>query len=172
MNASAEDLEYRAATAHSGRSGSPTDFAFPQQIYVPRNRPFQGGTITPPQFHHPGPHPGPYHYRDPRDSMAITPNPLQPGVYSPVAQDVYVSSWQHPHVVKPFSPHLARDRRSQAFVNAWRVPSLDESFENHVFSRCNRQIFLFCLGFVLPVGESRPSPFLLCFGVHALLTIS
>ncbi|KAF2840267.1 hypothetical protein M501DRAFT_903139, partial [Patellaria atrata CBS 101060] len=48
------------------------------------------------------------------------------------------------------TPRLQRDRRSTAVLSAWRAPSFDESFTSLFFSRGNRQILLFCIGFVFP----------------------
>jgi hypothetical protein len=70
-------------------------------------------------------------------------------------QDIYVigparrTNLQH----HPFSPRLRPDRRSQARLSAWKAPSLDENFGSMLFSRQNRQIFLFTLGFIFPFGK-------------------
>jgi hypothetical protein len=48
-------------------------------------------------------------------------------------------------------PHLAPTRRTSNRLSAWRPPSFVESLDTLVRSRCNRQILLFCLGFICPL---------------------
>ncbi|KAF2640810.1 hypothetical protein P280DRAFT_400546 [Massarina eburnea CBS 473.64] len=64
-------------------------------------------------------------------------------------QDVYVLGPQR-RLAPPYSPHLRQDRRSQAQLSAWKAPSFDENLGSMLFSRQNRQILLFCLGFIFP----------------------
>lgn len=60
-------------------------------------------------------------------------------------------------------PHLApATRASQQHLPTWRAPSFVESLDTLIKSRCNRQILLFMLGFVMPifwmVGAVLPLP--------------
>lgn len=48
-------------------------------------------------------------------------------------------------------PHLAPSRRLSHRLSAWRAPSFDEALNTLFVTRCNRQILLFCLGFVCPL---------------------
>ena len=61
------------------------------------------------------------------------------------------------------SPYLQQDQRTAARLSAWQVPSLDEPVRGQYFSRCNRQIILFCLGFLFPpfwmVAAVLPLPY-------------
>lgn len=54
-------------------------------------------------------------------------------------------------IIAPPTPRLRPARRSQAGLSAWKAPSFDES---PLFGRQNRQILLFCLGFICPFGET------------------
>lgn len=51
-------------------------------------------------------------------------------------------------------PHLSPDKRHGSKLITWRAPSLDEPDGkwNFFFGPLNRQIFLFCLGFVFPLA--------------------
>ena len=52
-----------------------------------------------------------------------------------------------------WSPHLVRDRRSGAgLYGLWRAPSLDEPLGELLFGPVNRQILLFCFGFMVPLA--------------------
>ena len=61
------------------------------------------------------------------------------------------------------SPYLQHDQRAAARMSAWQAPSLDEPLRERFFSRCNRQIILFCLGFLIPplwmVAAVLPLPY-------------
>ncbi|KAF2767483.1 hypothetical protein EJ03DRAFT_276017 [Teratosphaeria nubilosa] len=49
-------------------------------------------------------------------------------------------------------PHLLPTRRTATNrLSNWRPPSFAESLDTLVRSRCNRQILLFCLGFICPI---------------------
>ncbi|KAH9826612.1 serine-rich protein [Teratosphaeria destructans] len=49
-------------------------------------------------------------------------------------------------------PHLLPTRRTATHrLSNWRPPSFVESLDTLVRSRCNRQILLFCLGFICPI---------------------
>lgn len=71
----------------------------------------------------------------------------------PVEQDVYVVGGPRRHVLEQFTPRLRPDHRSQAQLSAWKAPSFDENFGAALFSRQNRQIVCFCLGFIFPFGK-------------------
>ncbi|OCK85297.1 hypothetical protein K432DRAFT_413395 [Lepidopterella palustris CBS 459.81] len=114
----------RVPTAQSGRTMTPSESNFPLSIYRPRNRPHQ-------------------HLSQPAtDSMVISD--------APVEQEIYVVGPPRRNISEPYTPRLRQDRRSQARLSAWRAPSFDEPFGSLLFSRQNRQILLFCLGFVFP----------------------
>lgn len=49
------------------------------------------------------------------------------------------------------SPHLQPSRRQNNRLSQWRAPSFDESLSTLVKTRQNRQITLFCMGFVCPL---------------------
>ncbi|CAI6328319.1 unnamed protein product [Periconia digitata] len=113
---------YRLHTAQSGRTTTPSEGNAPFGIYRPRNRPHE------------------------RISQA---------------ESLYLSDEldnQEPYVIgrerlmsPPFTPRLRQDRRSQAQLSAWKAPSFDENFGSMLFSRQNRQIVLFCFGFLCPL---------------------
>ncbi len=57
-------------------------------------------------------------------------------------------------ITAPYSPHLYYDHRTTGRLSAWQPPSLDETAEGlPAMSNPNRQILLFCLGFVFPFGK-------------------
>ncbi|KAG9822826.1 hypothetical protein KCU63_g17090, partial [Aureobasidium melanogenum] len=47
-------------------------------------------------------------------------------------------------------PHLAPSRRLSHRLSTWRAPSFDEALNSLIFSRGNRQILFFCVGFLCP----------------------
>lgn len=112
----------RIPTAQSGRTNTPSETNFPLSIYRPRNRP--------------------HAHMSNRDSMAISEGPIE--------QDIYVIGAPRRHVTEQFTPRLRLDRRSQAQLSAWKAPSFDESLTSLFFSRQNRQVWLFCFGFLFP----------------------
>jgi hypothetical protein len=120
----------RIGTAQSGRTATPSDSNFPLSIYRPRNRPHQ-------RMSHP-------------DTLSISEDELEQDIY--VIQPARRHNLQH----HPFSPRLRNDRRSQARLSAWKAPSLDENLGSMLFSRQNRQILLFALGFIFPFGKLLP----------------
>ncbi|KAF1970157.1 hypothetical protein BU23DRAFT_216461 [Bimuria novae-zelandiae CBS 107.79] len=109
-------------TSQSSRTNTPSDGNFPFSIYRPRNRPHQ------------------------RASGAETASISE----GPVEQDVYVVGGPRRRIFEQFTPRLAKDRRSQAQLSAWKAPSFDENFGAALLSRQNRQIVCFCLGFIFP----------------------
>lgn len=48
------------------------------------------------------------------------------------------------------TPHLTVDKHMSMKLPNWRTPSFDET--EGLLSRNNRQILLFCIGFVFPLG--------------------
>jgi len=124
---------------NSGTEGdgtnSPTSDAFPPHIYRPRNRPFGNRASTIDSERGGGRAPG-------GSSRRYGPRVLRP---MRSFQDSLREIW---------SPHLTRDRRSNvAYFGAWRAPSFDEPFWALFFGPVNRQVWLFCFGFVFPLGE-------------------
>ncbi|KAF2203290.1 hypothetical protein GQ43DRAFT_429991 [Delitschia confertaspora ATCC 74209] len=118
----------RIPTANSNPTNSPSEGSFPMSIYRPRNRPHQR------QESDPTPH---------TNSMAISEAP-------PAEQEVYVIGPPRRHLTEPFTPRLRQDRRSTARLSAWKAPSIDETLGTLFFNRQNRQLLLFCLGFLCP----------------------
>jgi hypothetical protein len=112
---------------------------FPNSLWRPRNRPHQGG--RPPRTP-----------RTPRtrDSDAITeesePDSLdRRRITRRRSVSLSVTEMR-------FSPHLGRDRRAPNRYSQWQAPSLEGDFEKNLFGRTNRQILLFCLGFICPLS--------------------
>jgi len=64
----------------------------------------------------------------------------------------------------PVLPHLTVDKHMSATLPNWRTPSFDEA--EGIWSRQNRQILLFCIGFVFPFGMLRFVSFM-CFPLMA-----
>ena len=127
------------ATETEGYTDSPTSDRFPANIYRPRNRPFHGS--------------GQQRIRSESttDSMAIEEaTPRNPHIRTRIISTVDSLPGSLRQI---WSPHLFRDRRTDAHYGAWAAPSFDEPFWNRFFGPVNRQIWLFCIGFVLPLGE-------------------
>ncbi|KAL5407464.1 hypothetical protein PMIN04_011723 [Paraphaeosphaeria minitans] len=113
----------RLQTSHSGRTDTPSDGNLPFSIYNPRRRPHR------------------------RASGADSVSMMSEG---PIEQDVYAVGGPRRHVLEQFTPRLRPNHRSQAQLSAWKAPSFDENFGAALFSRQNRQIVFFCLGFIFP----------------------
>ncbi|KAH7089574.1 hypothetical protein FB567DRAFT_305445 [Paraphoma chrysanthemicola] len=116
----------RLGTSHSGRTNTPSEGHFPLSIYRPRNRPrnrmSQPDTI----------------------SLADDIQSIDGGVY-------VLGPNMHP--LSGYStPHLRTDRRGGMRYSAWKAPSLDDDLNTTLFGRQNRQILLFCIGFVFPLA--------------------
>lgn len=71
---------------------------------------------------------------------------------APIEQDIYTTGPLR-NVSSPLTPRLGRDKRSATRLSAWRAPSFNEPYGSLFFSRQNRQILLFCLGFIFPFGK-------------------
>ena len=129
----------RLGTAHSGRSHTPSESHFPLSIYRPRNRPRT-------QMSHAD-----------TVSLADDVQSIDGGVYE---GDVYmVEERGQMYTLRPWStPHLRTDRRGQLRYSAWNAPSLDADVHQTLLGRQNRQILLFCLGFLFPPGKCLPRP--------------
>ncbi|KAF1990596.1 hypothetical protein K402DRAFT_400793 [Aulographum hederae CBS 113979] len=143
----------RLNTAQSeAPSHSPTDEHFPTSIFRPRNRPNLAGNLgTAPAGGSSG------------DLIAPVPRAARPEdrrrarpesemVERDGNRETWLSIGPNPRPThgEPFTPRLQRDRR--ATVNVWRAPSFDESLSRLLFSKSNRQIALFCLGFIFPLA--------------------
>ncbi|PVI02004.1 hypothetical protein DM02DRAFT_654021 [Periconia macrospinosa] len=113
---------YRLPTAQSGRTDTPSEGNASFFIYRPRNRPHE--RLSQPE------------------TLDISDDLDQ--------QEAYIIGPER-HMSPPFTPRLRQDRRSQAQLSAWKAPSFDENFGSMLFSRQNRQIVLFCLGFLCPL---------------------
>ncbi|KAF1844570.1 uncharacterized protein K460DRAFT_376228 [Cucurbitaria berberidis CBS 394.84] len=116
----------RLGTSHSGRSNTPSEANFPLSIYRPRNRP--RNRVSQP------------------DTLSLS-DEIQH-----IDGDVYVLG-PNMHPLSGYStPHLRTDRRGQTRYSAWKAPSLDSDLNRTLFGRQNRQILLFCLGFIFPLA--------------------
>lgn len=134
----------------AGVTSSPISEAFPAEIHRPRNRPRirsigrRNRSIS----------------RPPTGATNITTDEIvperetnglepQPGTWtSRFARPIWGSSNWGTGV---FSPRLHRDRRGSMAINTWSTPSFDEPFGKKPFSPVNRQILLFCTGFICPL---------------------
>ncbi|KAL1601429.1 hypothetical protein SLS60_006342 [Paraconiothyrium brasiliense] len=123
-SASESSTSLRLPTSQSGRTDTPSEGNLPFSIYNPRRRAHQ------------------------RVSGAETASISE----GPIEQDVYVVGGPRRHVLEQFTPRLRPDHRSQAQLSAWKAPSFDENFGAALFSRQNRQIVFFSLGFIFPLA--------------------
>ncbi|ORX92187.1 hypothetical protein BCR34DRAFT_648795 [Clohesyomyces aquaticus] len=114
----------RLPTANSGRTNTPSEGNFPLSIYRPRNRPHRRAS-----------HP---------ETLSISSEPVE--------QEVYAVRPNRFGLPEPFTPRLRQDRRTQARMSTWTAPSFDSNVGVLFFGRQNRQILLFCLGFIFPLA--------------------
>lgn len=114
------------------RIQSPGSGDLPEMVYVPRIRP----RVQEPVSVATG------------DSIVLVESESRSGT-STGEQRVEPQTLSHPHA-NLRSPHLARDRRSLGRMDT--LPAA--SFEEHRswFDRVNRQIVLFCIGFIFPLA--------------------
>ena len=120
----------RLGTSHSGRSNTPSEANFPLSIYRPRNRPRNRASQP--------------------ETMSLSDD------IQPIDGEVYVLG-PNMHPLSGYSsPHLRTDRRGHSRYSAWKAPSLDDDLNSTLFGRQNRQILLFCVGFVFPLGKYSP----------------
>ncbi|KAI8943498.1 hypothetical protein NX059_001500 [Plenodomus lindquistii] len=116
----------RQGTSHSARSNTPSDGNFPLSIYRPRNRPRNRHSHA--------------------DTMSLSEDAQH------VDDSIYVLG-PNVHPSSGYStPHLRTDRRGHSRYGMWKAPSLDDDLGTTLFGRQNRQILLFCLGFIVPVS--------------------
>lgn len=103
-----------------------------------------------------------------KDQSDVPPVPRLPRKYSKQKQ------WDNMEFPRPMtkdrlsefhmddSPHLGPSTRQSNRLSAWRTPSFVESLDTLFNSRGNRQILLFCLGFIFPffwlLGAILPLP--------------
>jgi hypothetical protein len=52
------------------------------------------------------------------------------------------------------TPRLRTDQRGAMRYSVWNAPSLDHDLNTTLFGRQNRQVLLFCVGFLFPLGKS------------------
>ncbi|KAF2397041.1 hypothetical protein EJ06DRAFT_559171 [Trichodelitschia bisporula] len=134
----------RIDTATSGTTSSPTSDTFPQTIFVPRNRPRQNA-----------PRPETSETTGTAETAETVDTAMQTDATPPQRQ----RSATAPSI---YAPQLHRDRRTTAMYTPWRAPSLDEPFIGGLMGRTNRQVVLFCLGFLCPLmwmlGALLPLP--------------
>jgi len=117
----------RLGTSHSGRSTTPSESNFPPSIYRPRNRPHNGQSHI--------------------DILSLSDDVQSVG-------DGNSAVDLNTRTLSCYStPHLRRDRRGHTRYSAWKAPSLDNDLHTTLFGRQNRQILLFCLGFIFPPGK-------------------
>jgi hypothetical protein len=119
----------RLGTSHSGRSHTPSETNFPLSIYRPRNRPRNRGS------------------RADTVSLADDIQSIDGGVYALGPNMRPLSGYS--------TPHLRTDRRGNTRYSLWKAPSLDDDLGSTLFGRQNRQILLFCIGFLFPPGKSQ-----------------
>jgi hypothetical protein len=128
--ASESSESLRLPTSHSGRTNTPSDGNLPFSIYRPRNRPrnraSQADTI----------------------SLADETQSIDGGLYVLGPNMQPLSAWS--------TPHLRTDRREGTRYSAWKAPSLDADLHTTLFGRQNRQVLLFCVGFIFPFGKCSP----------------
>lgn len=110
---------------------TPSDGNFPLSIYRPRNRPRNRASHA--------------------DTVSLADEVYSSdgGVYVLGPNMQPLSGWS--------TPHLRTDRRGMRY-SVWKAPSLDADFHSTLFGRQNRQILLFCIGFIFPLGKSPPGP--------------
>lgn len=121
----------RGGTSYSARSNTPSETHFPLSIYRPRNRPRNRQSQP--------------------DTVSLSGESQQAGseIYVVHSNNYPASGWS--------TPHLHTDRRGgQAIYSAWNPPSLDDDLNTTLFGRQNRQILLFCIGFIFPLGKHQP----------------
>jgi len=136
---SASESRPNTATETEGYTESPTSDRFPANIYRPRNRPFYGSGR-----------------RRTRPESTTDSMPIEEGTprNSRIRSRIIGTVESLPGSLREiWSPHLFRDRRSSVHYGAWAAPSFEEPFWSKFYGPVNRQIWLFCIGFVLPLGE-------------------
>ena len=134
----------RLHTSNSGRTNTPSEYNFPMSLNRPRNRPRNRGSQG--------------------DDLSVTEelHTDDGGVY------VLGPNMQPLHRYE--TPRLRTDQRSGMRYSVWNAPSLDQNLNTTLFGRQNRQVLLFCVGFIFPLGKSRlrrqPLRMSLCTNAH------
>jgi hypothetical protein len=114
--------------SQSGRSRTPSESNYPPNIYRPRNRPRNRAAS----------------FAD-TVSLADDAQSIDGAGQTAAARQMYQ--------IRDYStPHLRTDRRGHTRYSAWNAPSLDADVHVTLFGRQNRQILLFCLGFLCPLS--------------------
>lgn len=155
-------------TASDVHSQSPSSAGFPEALYVKRVRPF-AAQLQPRQF----PSTSSLRYSSSLSTMRTVHHSAGPSLVETATTatgNQYATQGSGnnspitalPPVTPPANvtlalepiPRLSPDKRHGSRLIAWRAPSLDESDSkrNFLFGPLNRQIFLFCIGFVFPVA--------------------
>jgi hypothetical protein len=118
----------RLPTSHSGRTNTPSEYNFPMSLNRPRNRPRNRGSQG--------------------DDLSIAEelHTADGGVY------VLGPNMQPLHRYE--TPRLRTDQRVGMRYSVWNAPSLDHDLNTTLFGRQNRQVLLFCVGFIFPLGKS------------------
>lgn len=121
----------RLGTSASGTTTSPRSDSFPAAIHRPRNRPFAGDARA--------------------DARGMSD---ERGAGVEISRIPSLRLWSRSSAFGSsiFSAHLYRDRRSAMAISMWHAPSFDEPINEVFFGRVNRQILLFCIGFLFPLG--------------------
>ena len=118
---------HRLGTSHSGRSHTPSESYHPFGVYRPRNRPRNRGSQA--------------------DSVSLADEMRQ------IDGNIYILGSDRRPLSGWSTPHLGHDQRGRMLYSAWQAPSLDDNLNASLFGRQNRQILLFCLGFIFPFGR-------------------
>ncbi|KAI9717731.1 MAG: hypothetical protein M1828_007134 [Chrysothrix sp. TS-e1954] len=130
-----------SASSASGPSNSPESVGYIEAIYVPRARPLRGQQQQ--QRQHslsirrvPSERDMELHPQDTQRNLAVE------------AREEVPQATARP---KAATPHLTKEREARHSLPDWRAPSIEEG--KGIFDDVNRQIALFCLGFVFPFGK-------------------
>ena len=148
----------------SGPSQSPDSADFPESIYIPRVRPLKGDHSS-----------SDNQWTSVAESESVIAEPgsnertesLIPGaVQSSEDQSEQIHSFEHhempelwtqppltqpPLNATPEVPYLARDKGTNEDLSIWPAPSIES--QQGALGIVNRQIVLFCVGFVFPLGK-------------------
>lgn len=115
--------------SQGGRSRTPSETNYPPNIYRPRNRPRNRAAST-------------------ADTVSLAEDAQS------IDGAVHTINVRQMYQLREYStPHLRTDRRGQTRYSAWNAPSLDDDIHLTLLGRQNRQILLFCLGFLCPFGK-------------------
>lgn len=152
----------------SGPSQSPPSAGFYQEaIYIPRVRPLRTQIPAPPRPKSEDPETFPFRDAQPyvrpvshvRQERPIEQEQEQ-------EQEIEVERQPEPELTRipeplpphsanrtPELPHLSPDKRVTMFLPRWDAPSFDDerTGRGFIINQTNRQIFLFCLGFIFPL---------------------